>query len=152
MKKHTSTRQTHASQDVAYATSCFFAVRRIMRTALGKNKKLDPASWLRIETMKFVADNDNSKMKDVAEYLSITAPSATSLVSGLVKSGLVVGYTDRSDRRASHLALTRKGRLELKKTIARGLKIFSTLFSVLSKAELAAFIRALERIKKESTQ
>ena len=135
---------------MAYATSLFFAVRRIMRTALSKNQKLDPSSWLRIETMKFIAENKQSKMKDVAEYLSITAPSATSLVNGLVKNGLVAGRTDLYDRRASRLVLTPKGKRELKRTIARGLKIFCGLFSVLTKSELEGFTRALKRIKEES--
>ena len=152
MTKHSSTKRTHSSEEVAYATALFFAVRRIMRTALGKNKKLDPSSWLRVETMKFIAENDKSKMKDIADYLSITAPSATSLVSGLVKSGFVIGYTDRDDRRASRLILTKKGKAELKKAVTRGMKIFSTLFSILSKSELAAFTTALERIKEESCQ
>jgi DNA-binding MarR family transcriptional regulator len=152
MTKRSLTKRTHSSAEVAYATELFFAVRRIMRTALAKNKKLDPSSWLRVETMKFIAENDNSKMKDIADYLSITAPSATSLVSGLVKSGFVVGSTDKDDRRASRLNLTKKGKSELKKAITRGMKIFSTLFSTLSKSELAAFTAALKRIKEESCQ
>ncbi len=121
-----------------------------MRTVLAKDKKLDPSTWLRIETMKFIVEHNESKMKDIADYLSITAPSATSLVNGLVRSGLVMGYTDRYDRRTSRLILTTKGKAELKKAIARGLKVLSSLFSVLSKAELAAFTKALERIKTES--
>jgi DNA-binding MarR family transcriptional regulator len=152
MVRHTSRTQEHSSEDVAYATSLFFAVRRIMRTAFAKNKKLDPSTWLRIETMKFIAENEKSKMKDIAEYLSITAPSATSLMNGLVKNGLVVGRTDRDDRRASQLVLTKKGKAELKKATTLGLRIFCELFSVLSEKELAAFIHALERIKKESQQ
>ena len=123
-----------------------------MRTALAKDKKFDPSTWLRIETMKFIADNEKSKMKDIADYLFITAPSATSLVSSLVKSGFVVGRTDRDDRRASRLVLTKKGKAELKKTIARGLKAFSGLFSVLSKAELDSFTHSLKRIKEESAR
>lgn len=151
MTKHPS-KHTHSSQDVASATSLFFAVRRIMRSALGKNQKLDPSTWLRIETMKFIDENKESKMKDIAEYLSITAPSATSLVSGLVRSGFVAGRTDQYDRRASRLVLTTKGKAELKKAITRGLKVFSELFSILSKSELIAFTSALERIKEESSQ
>jgi DNA-binding MarR family transcriptional regulator len=143
-------KKPHSSRDIAYAISLFFAVRRIMRTALAKNKQFDPSTWLRIETMKFIAENDDSKMKDIAEYLCITAPSATSLVRGLIESGTVISRMDPSDRRASRLILTKKGKTELKKTIANGLKVFSSLFSVLSKAELTAFTQALERIKKES--
>ena len=145
-------KQAHSSQDIAEVTSLFFAVRRIMRTALAKDKKFEPSTWPQIETMKFIAENDKSKMKDIADYLFITAPSATSLVNGLVKSGFVTSRTDRTDRRASRLVLTPKGKIELKKTVARGLKVFSGLFSVLSQAEMEQFTRTLERIKKESAR
>ena len=150
MKKRVPRTQRHNSQEVARVTSLFFAVRRIMRTTLAKDKKLDPSTWLRIETMKFIGEHDESKMKDIADYLSITAPSATSLMSGLVRSGFVMGRTDQHDRRASRLILTAKGKAELKKAIAHGLRVLSPLFSVLSKAELAALTKALERIKRES--
>ncbi|NNM83726.1 winged helix-turn-helix transcriptional regulator [Candidatus Parcubacteria bacterium] len=150
MKKRTAWKQTHAPQEIAHITSLFFAVRQIMRTTLAKDKKIDSSTWLRIETMKFIGMHDRSKMKDIADYLSITAPSATSLVSGLVESGLVMGRTDQHDRRASQLILTAKGKAELRKAIAHGLRLISPLFSVLSKAELAALTRALEKIKRES--
>lgn len=143
---------THSSADVAYAVSLFFAVRRIMRTELAKGKKLDPSTWPMIETMKFIADHDKPKMKDIADYLSITAPSATSLVNGLVKNGLVACSTDCRDRRTSHLSLTAKGKAELKKAIAHGIQHLGKLFAVLSEAELAAFVSALERIKKTAAE
>ena len=150
MKKRIS--RTHSSADVARAISLFFAVRGIVRTKLASGRKLDPSTWLRIETMKFIADHDEPKMKDVADYLSITAPSATSLVSGLIKSGLVTGRTDRLDRRASRLMLTRKGKTELKAAFVRGVQILGGLFAALSEAELAAFSGALERIKERSAE
>jgi len=123
-----------------------------MRTNLAKGRKLDPSTWLRIETMKFIADHNKPKMKDLADYLSITAPSATSLVNGLVKSGFVVCSTDRRDRRTSHLALTAKGKSELKKSIASGLKLLGGLFSSLSATEFSAFVVALKLLKKTDAQ
>lgn len=148
MTQHASLKRAHDSGDVAHAISLFFAVRGVMRTKLAKGKKLDPSTWLRVETMKFIAEHDAPKMKDVADHLSITAPSATSLVGGLVKSGLVTSDTGLRDRRTSRLVLTKEGKAELKKAIARGTRILGDLFAVLSETELAAFVRALERIRK----
>jgi DNA-binding MarR family transcriptional regulator len=142
----------HPSRDVAYVVSLFFAVRRIMRTELAKGKELDPSTWPMIETMKFIADHDKPKMKDIADYLSITAPSATSLVNGLVKSGFVTSDTDRYDRRTSRIMLTTKGKIELKKAIAHGIQHLGKLFAVLSEAELVAFVGALERIKRTAAE
>ncbi len=146
MKKRVS--RKHASADVAHAISLFFAVRRLMNTTFARGKKLDPFTWLRIETMKFIEEHHKPKMKDIADYLSITAPSATSLVNGLVKSGLIASDIDRRDRRTSRLMLTKAGKEELTKAIARGTKLLGGLFSVLSEAELDAFNSALERLQK----
>lgn len=127
--------------------SLFFAVRRIVRTKLAQGKKYDPSAWLRVETLKFIADSGEPKMKDVADYLSITAPSATALIGGLMKSGLVASATDKRDRRTSRLTLTAKGKRELKKSVARGTEILGGLFAALSETELTAFTGALERLK-----
>jgi DNA-binding MarR family transcriptional regulator len=145
MAKQTS--QKHTSHDVAKAVSLFFAVRGVIRTKLAKGRRLDPTTWLRIETMKFIADHDKPKMKDIAEYLSITAPSATSLVGGLVKSGFVAHAADSRDKRTSRLTLTLKGSAELKRALVRGGKILGTVFETLSKKELIAFTHALEQIQ-----
>ena len=141
-------KRTHSAKEIARTLSLFFAVRRIMRTKFASGKKIDPSTWLRIETMKFIADHGEPNMKDVAGYLSITAPSATSLIRGLVESGFVTCSADVRDKRTSRLVLTPKGKAELKTTGARSVRIVGELFSILSEAELAAFSSTLERIKK----
>jgi DNA-binding MarR family transcriptional regulator len=136
----------HSAQKIEKATSLFFLVRCLVRTQLAQGRRLDPSAWLRIETMKFIADNQKPSMGQVAEYLSITAPSATSLVSGLIREGLVVRKVDARDRRASKLELSRKGKSVLLKTIARGTALLGELFSTLSAEDLDAFIRILDQI------
>ncbi len=134
--------------DVAEAITLFFAVRRIIRTKLGEGRRLDPATWLHIETLKFIAEHGEPKMKDIAAYLSITAPSATSLVNGLAKSGLVSYVADPRDRRTSRVALTAKGKAALKSAVTRGSKILKGLFDTLTDAELSAFTLALKCVKR----
>jgi DNA-binding MarR family transcriptional regulator len=150
MEKRIRSDQTHSPQDIVRALSLFFAVRGVIRTKFSQGKKLDPSTWLQIETMKFIADHGEPKMKEVANYLSITAPSATTLVGGLVKNGLVICETDRRDRRSSRLALTKKGKNKLEEATTRGIQLLSGLFAIVSKKELAAFVGVLERIKKMS--
>ena len=144
-------KQPHSFEDVSRVVSLLFVVRRIMRTELAKQlpkgKKLDPSTWLWIETMKFISEHPEPKMKDVAAYLSITAPSTTSLVGDLVKNGRVACHTDRSDKRTSRLVLTAEGKRDLKKAMAHGRKVLGGLFNGLTPSELAAFASALERIK-----
>lgn len=123
-----------------------------MRTKLAKGKKVDPSTWLQTETMKFIGDHGNPKMKDIADYLSITAPSTTSLVGGLSKSGLVICRADKHDRRTSRIVLTKKGNADLKRAVTRATELLSKMFAVLSETELAAFIGALNRIKEKSVE
>lgn len=137
----------HPSEAVTRAASLFFAVRGIVRTRLAHGKKLDPSAWLYVETMKFIGDRDRPSMRMLAEHLSITAPSATSLVTRLTRAGLVTRTKNPRDRRASELVLTRKGQARLKRTVERGIGILGEVFSVLTPEEFAAFTAALERIR-----
>ena len=130
------------------AASNFFAVRGAIRTRFAQGKRLDPSKWLRVETMRFIETRDRPSMSAVAEYLSITAPSATSLIRGLVTDGLVRRTVNPRDRRASELALTEKGQTELKTTMRRGTTILAEIFGTLSHAELEAFTETLERIRR----
>ncbi len=136
----------HPSKDVARAISRFFAVRGLVRRTLARGKRLDPSAWLHIETLKFIADRDRPRQKDLATYLSITAPSATSLVANLVKQGLVVRKSDERDKRALRLALSPKGERTLKAALRRGARLLEQLFAALSERELTAFTRSLERL------
>jgi DNA-binding MarR family transcriptional regulator len=140
------TRYAHDPRKLSRAISRFFEVRGLVRTKLAHGKKLDPSAWLRVETVKFIADKGNPRAKDVADYLSITAPSATSLLSGLARSGIIERRPDPADRRVQRVALTRKGKSLLEKKLARGAAILGELFAPLSDAELEAFTRTLERI------
>lgn len=136
----------HSSEDIAQTIALFFAVRRVIRTKLAQGEKRDSSTWLRVETMKFIADHDEPKMKALAQYLSITAPSVTTLVAGLIKNGLVKSTSDIHDRRASRLTLTKKGERELHTALTRGMKLLGETFAALSSRELHDFIRALSRI------
>jgi len=102
MTKHP---QKHTSEDIARALSQFFSVRRIIRNRIAKGMKANPSTWLQLETLKFISDNKSVRVKDVAEYLSITAPSVTSLVAGLVRLGFVNRKIDVHDKRTTQLVL-----------------------------------------------
>jgi len=48
-------------------------------------------------------------MKDLAGFLGIAAPSATSLVNTLAKSELVYREADKTDRRIVRIIISKKG-------------------------------------------
>jgi len=142
MKRH-----QHPKEALTEAASRFFAVRGLVRTRLSQGKRLDPSAWLYIEALKFVSDHRSPSMKELAAYFSITAPSATSLVRGLAKHGLVMHEADPRDRRVQRIVLTARGRARLAAKVRRGMRLFGELFSALSPAELASFTAALKRIQ-----
>lgn len=147
MQKKIPKKGAPAADEIARAISLFFAARQAVRTRLAEGKKLDPSTWLRVETMKFIADHDRPKMRDVAAHLAITAPSATSLVQALMRKGLVAIVPDERDGRTSRLALTAKGKRELTQSLARGRKLLGALFNGVSAADLVTFSDVLEHIK-----
>lgn len=147
MAKHVS-KQIHSPEDVARVASLFFAVRGLVRTKLAQGKKLDPYAWLRIETMIHIRDNSGLSMRAIAEHLSITAPSATSLVSSLIKGSLVRRERNKKDARASCIHLTKKGEKLLAMTQTKGRKVLGDVFAPLSPKELTTLNHFLERVLK----
>src|ERR1700685_3368005 len=100
------------SKNFSELTSLFFTTRQIIKQQLPKSGNSDPNTWLRFETLRFIAETNNPTMRDVARYLSVKAPSATSLISHLAKSGLIERKGEKGDKRIVRISLTKLGRRE----------------------------------------
>lgn len=85
-----------------------FEMRQIIRQALPGSRHSDPNEWMRLQTMHFIARHGKPTMHELAEYLRIKAPSATSVVSYLVSHGMIERKAG-VDRRVVHLSLTEEG-------------------------------------------
>ncbi len=141
-----SIKYKHSPDEIASIVSKFFSVRGLVRARLARGAKFTTSEWLRIETLRFIGSRKNPRVKDIAEYLSVTAPSTTSLVSGLVQKGLVVRSIDSSDRRTARIELSTKGQRMLLATMKRGNAVLSEFFEPLSKDELKKLASYLERV------
>lgn len=144
--RHARQQAQHSKDDIVRAVSRFFAVRSLIRTRVAGGARADASTWLRLEVLKFIGGHDAPRIKDVAEYLSVTAPSATALVRNLLRDKLVARKTDPQDRRTARLALTKKGRRFLASAAAHGAARLEGFFDALSERELERFISYLERI------
>ena len=71
-------------------------------------KKLEDMKFTfpQLETLRFIREKKNPTMKDIADYLSISAPSATSMVEYLSKKGLLKRKIDSKDRRTVRVVTT----------------------------------------------
>jgi DNA-binding MarR family transcriptional regulator len=58
------------------------------------------------EILHFIGTSGKETMKNIADHLRITPPSATEVVAEMEKKGLVVRKNDKKDRRVVFIVLT----------------------------------------------
>ena len=128
-------------------TSLFFTTRQIIKAQLPKSGNSDPNTWLRFETLRFIAEAGNPTMQDVAQYLRVKAPSATSLIGHLAKAGLIERKGERNDKRIVRISLTARGRREVKNYTVRCQSAMRKAFSKLDEGELEGLATILRHLR-----
>jgi len=87
-------------------------------------------------------------MKDIADYLCVAPPSATSLINSLVEARQIERSYDKNDRRFVRLVVTPKG----KTALASGFKKITTkmrrALSKLNAKERSNLFKILENISR----
>ena len=127
------------------ALTLMFEVGRIMRQAIVSESSM-PLSLSCAEALKFIEEAHTPTMRDLAERLRITAPSATAIVECLATDGYVSRKVDTKDRRVTRLMLTKKGGALLKKIARIKTKTLRGLVSSLSVTDRKEFIKILSKI------
>ena len=101
-----------------------------------------------MEILSYVNARKNPLMKEIADFLNITPPSATALIDNLAKEKLLCRIYSKQDRRMVRLVITPKGR----QTLERGLKKMKTgmktTLSKLNKQEINNLIKIHEKLAK----
>jgi DNA-binding MarR family transcriptional regulator len=126
--------------------SMLFTTGRLIKERTGSQDGVDPFSYLRLETLRFISESGGVAMRDIAYHLRITPPSATSLINGLVKSGQLNRTQDKEDRRVVLLKITPKGEKILATEFKKITKRMEKIFSKLDEKEIKDFIRILEKL------
>ena len=134
---------TQIQNNSADIISLFFGVGRLIRGECVKN---DPYIFIKLEVLRFVAENKKPTMTDLAEYLSVKAPTATAFISGLVRAGFIEREPDKGDRRIVHLNLTPVGRNKLKQGQAELLVALKPVFAKLTDDESSTLKKLLTKI------
>jgi DNA-binding MarR family transcriptional regulator len=78
------------------------------RMAAYKDSEGD-ANMLQIHSLVYIREHEGITMKEFAQYLKVTSPSATSFVNRLVKLGWVERFTDDTNRKLVRLRISKKG-------------------------------------------
>lgn len=120
--------------------------KRLMHEQISADKK-KKISFLKVNTLHFIKHKE-PLMKDIADYLAITPPSATSLADTLIESGLVKRVSDSQDRRMISIVITAKGKIYLKKSTREIGKRLKKGLAVLTKAERKSLAGILSKIVK----
>ena len=101
-----------------------------------ENDKCDEISFLNVRTLLFVQENTEPTMKDIADFLAITPPSATSLIDHYVKLGQLERILDKNDRRIVRLKITSQGKQILKNGFKNMMVVFKDILSNLDKNQI----------------
>lgn len=121
------------------------ALKKILPQA-DKSFTADPFTCLRVHVLEYILSNKNTGMNELAKFLAITPPSATSIVNKLVRGGILARVADKSDRRKVLLAVTPKGKKMLESGKRHIEEHMGKIFSVLNNHELDQFISLMKKL------
>ena len=130
---------------IEYLISLFFNTGRLIKEKSCNNEEIDPISMLKIEAIRLI-EAEKPTMKRIAEYLHIKAPSATSIINGLVKMGYVKRTTDSNDRRVVQIIITNKGKSFFKDRLEQMNEKVKEVLLKLKQNQIDNFIQIMEEI------
>ena len=111
------------------------------------------ATVMQFSALKFLKNNQNSTVGQVAEYLKLSKSSATQLIERLVKASLAKRIDDQQDRRIVHLSITSLGEEEIINLKKKFIDKMSKILSKIPDSDLRQLIRIhtnlIETLQKE---
>lgn len=128
--------------------SLIFTTSRLIREKSKGKEHPDPFSFLQFETLRYVAEKENPLMKDVADYLYITPPSATSLIDGLVTAKMLERNSDKNDRRIIRVSITPRGQKILDTGFSETANRMRRILTKLDEMDQKNLIEILEKLSR----
>jgi DNA-binding MarR family transcriptional regulator len=125
----------------------FFETRQLIRSKL-PHKAGDHNEWMRCETLRYVGSATPPPiMQELAGYLRVKAPSATSIIRLLSREKLITRLSEKKDKRVVRLVLTEKGRARVKKYLEDSTSTMTKVFSKISDSDVATLARILRSLQ-----
>jgi MarR family transcriptional regulator, organic hydroperoxide resistance regulator len=121
----------------------FLRATRRMRGRIGDEGELSLSQYHLLEPL---IDGERLATCELALAAGVSAPTATRMLSGLAREGLVARVPCAADRRVVHVALTDDGRARVLAKRARGRARRAEIFASLSAGERREAARLLERL------
>ncbi len=123
--------------------SLFLEIGRLIRARMAHAL---PVPFAQCEALRLVHQTDAVRMRDIADHLHVTAPSATALVGELVAHGYLTREARADDRREVVLSLTPKGVRALREIDTRRTAVVAELLAPLGDEDHAELDRILQKI------
>ncbi len=99
-----------------------------------------------LHVVALAAEKSGITMTEVAEYLQVSSPTATSFVDRLVKLGFLTRKHDSKNRKLVRLSVTVDGARMLKKKMAEKKKVITSVLSVLNSEDRKTLHRILHEL------
>lgn len=123
-----------------------FVFRRNILESIKKAGFKHDLTFSQMEVLRFIGSSGKETMKNIADYLKITPPSATEIVSELERKGLVKRVGDKNDRRVVFIFPTEMSKKLFVSVFKQKDVIFKKMISKLSekdKKDLERIIRII---------
>lgn len=117
---------------------------RYQRSGNRKKTKELTMSQIRVISSIFIRSSGQTRIKDIAEELGITAGAVSQSVDMLVNAGLLTRCKDERDRRAVSVSLSDYGQQIRKDVFGAFSGMFSSLFSDIPEEKIVVFSEVLE--------
>ena len=130
-----------------YLVSLVFSLHRLLQDKMRREGK-NFSSFLQFKTLQYIDQKGEPGMKDIADFLAITPPSATSLIESLANAGKIERVADPKDRRIVRLKITSAGKQTIQEAIVMMNERMKTLLSRLNDEELNQLTAILEKFLK----
>jgi len=119
---------------------------QLIRQGSKKCRGFHYLSIIQLRTLLFIERSGRCTMKELAQYLGVTAPTASVMINNLELDGLVARQADKIDRRLMHIRISAKGKKKSHEAMEHLKNKLSAMFDRLSIKEQGQFSDLLEKI------
>ena len=96
--------------------------------------------------MEWLYAEGDKKMSEIADYLRISRPSATTLIKKLEELDYIRRYRDGDDKRSEYVALTRKGQLVTAYQMSHRKGVIDEVAKEFTDEELHTIVKCFNRL------
>jgi len=132
---------SHESQEKL--EQAFRAFGHAMKSAMRAKAKDIGCSMSHFEVLHYIAEQRAVSLKDIALYLGITSPSASSLIDGMTRKRLLKRTQPAGDRRSIRIELTPTAERLLAHMYARKQSVFGAMLAKLTSKDKNDLVRIL---------